>query len=124
MQYVFISHLSDDNSRLGVYVDRLLELLDKSIDLWIDTPEHIRAEFGSNPRVKAIPPGNSWNPEIAAAVESAGGVLAFWSASFTLRKDRNVFIREIDRGRKYDCCVQVAIDRMADCKIPAPWVLV
>jgi hypothetical protein len=122
MPYVFISHLSDDNSRLGVYIDRLLELLDNKIDLWIDTPERIRAEFGSHLRVRAIPPGTQWNKEIEAAVVNAGCVLAFWSASFPLREDRNVFIREIDRGRKYDCCVQVAIDRKADCKIRAPFL--
>jgi hypothetical protein len=121
MPYVFISHLSDDNLRLGVYVDRLLTMLDNNVDLWIDTPERIKAEFGGNPRVKAIPPGTQWNKEIEAAVENAGCVLAFWSASFHLREDRNVFIREIDRGRKYDCCVQVAIDRKADCNIRAPF---
>jgi hypothetical protein len=121
MPYVFISHLSDDSSRLGIYIDRLLEALDKKIDLWIDTPERIRAEFGSNSRIKAIPPGAQWNPHIERALENAGCVLAFWSKNFPWKEDRNVFIREIDRGRKYDCCVQIAVDPKADCKIRAPF---
>jgi hypothetical protein len=65
MPYAFISHLSDDNARLGVYIDRLLHALDEKIDLWIDTPERIEADFGGNSRVKAIPHGTEWNNHIS-----------------------------------------------------------
>jgi hypothetical protein len=121
MPYAFISHLSDDNFRLGVYIDRLLEALDEKIELWIDNPAQIKPALSGHPRVKAIPPGTEWNKEIEAAVENAKCVLAFWSAKFPVKEDREVFIREIDRGRKYDCCIQIAIDRRQDCKIRAPF---
>lgn len=87
--YVFISHLSEDNSRLAIYVARLLEALDESVEVWIDTPERVTPDLGSNVRVKSTPPGTQWNKEIETAVENASCVLAFWSASFPLRGSRN-----------------------------------
>lgn len=118
--YVFVSHLSDDNLRLGAYIDRLLSRLDAETDLWIDTPEHIRAEFGRHPRVRPIPPGEQWNDEIDRAIKGADCVLVFWSARFSER-DRTVFLKEIDVGRMRGRCVQIAIDGKKHCKVPQPF---
>jgi hypothetical protein len=121
MPRVFISHLSDDNLRLGVYIDRLLEDLDNKIDLWIDTPEHIRPEYGSYSRIKAIPPGTKWGRNIDGAVEDAACVLVFWSANFGKKSDRSIFIGEVDDARSRRLCVQVAIDPMDGWEIPSPF---
>jgi hypothetical protein len=120
MTYVFISHLSDDNPRLGAYIDGLLKELDEDIGLWIDTPEHIRHDYGRHPRITAIPPGAKWNEDIQRAGNGSACVLAFWSANFAKRK-RTVFINEVDDARSRGRCVQVAIDPTDGWEIPQPF---
>lgn len=120
MSYVFVSHFSDDNARLGAYIDRLLKDLDDNIGLWIDTPEHIRPDLGRHPRITAIPPGTTWNEDIQRSVNGSVCVLAFWSANLG-KRDRTVFIAEVDDARLRGRCVQVAIDPMEGWEIPPPF---
>ncbi len=121
MQYVFISHASDDKFRLGPYVRHLLEHLDESVGIWIDAPHLIDPGLAIHPRVSAIQPGEDWLVRILTDLHNENCVvIGFWSANATSGR-RPVFLKEVDVARQNRRYVPVCLDPLDQAKVPDPF---
>ena len=105
MVFAFISHASDDKTRIAPIIMKLREL---GVLCWFDRPQDLHDSYPDFQADGRIELGEAWPDSIHDALEQCGCVVVFWSKNATPNK--RVLKEEANKGLLEGKLQQVELD--------------